>query len=83
MDPDRAPCLGDPFGIWSVLLPQQLLELWVFSIFPFCLQRFSCLSLALSAKSEGSVPTWLLQAGFCSLPSLPISYSFLRQRDSS
>lgn len=55
----------------------------VFLFFSFCLQGFSCLSLALSAKSEGSVSTWLLQAIFCSLPSLSVDHSFWRQKDSS
>lgn len=68
-DPDQTPCLGDPFGISCVFLPQQLLELWEFSLFSFCLQGFSCLSLALSAKSEGNVP-YLASAGWILQPSL-------------
>lgn len=75
IDPDQTPCQGGPFGIYSVLLPQQLFELWGFSLFSFCLQGFSCLSVGLCAKSEDSTPNWLLWAGFCSLPNLPISHS--------
>lgn len=74
LDPDQAAWLGGPFRIFfCVAAPTAI---WTaFSPLPFCLQEFSCLSLALCAKLDGNASTWLLWAGFYSLPSLPNSHS--------
>lgn len=74
IDPNEAACQSDPFGISSVLLLRQLLELWGFSpFFSSCLQGLCCLATS-SAKLEGGVSTWLLQAGICSLSNLPVNH---------